>query len=144
MASHFWRDNFKIRSKPASQESQVSSIGLIVRHVTKPYLNLTFAFTQVIATPGRFVHLCVEMGLRLDSVEYVVFDEADRLFEMGFGEQLREILGRLPDARQTALFSATLPKLLVEFAKAGLSDPTLIRDHDVSSSQTQNVQKFLS
>ena len=43
--------------------------------------------SQVIATPGRFVHLCVEMGLRLDSVEYVVFDEADRLFEMGFGEQ---------------------------------------------------------
>ena len=50
-----------------------------------------------------------------------------RLFEMGFGEQLREILGRLPDNRQTVLFSATLPKLLVEFAKAGLTDPTLIR-----------------
>ena len=73
------------------------------------------------------------MRLKLDSVEYVVFDEADRLFEMGFGEQLREILGRLPDARQTALFSATLPKLLVEFAKAGLSDPTLIRDNDFAS-----------
>ncbi len=81
----------------------------------------------VIATPGRFVHVCVEMGLKLDSVEYVVFDEADRLFEMGFGEQLREILGRLPGARQTLLFSATLPKLLVEFARAGLSDPTLVR-----------------
>merc|ERR1719210_2430920 len=36
----------------------------------------------IIATPGRFVHLCVEMGLRLASIEYVVFDEADRLFEM--------------------------------------------------------------
>ena len=45
---------------------------------------------------GRFVHLCVEMNLKLDSIEYVCFDEADRLFEMGFGEQLREILGRLP------------------------------------------------
>jgi len=50
-----------------------------------------------------------------------------RLFEMGFQEQLTEILARLPDARQTLLFSATLPKLLVEFAKAGLHDPTLIR-----------------
>ena len=38
-----------------------------------------------------------------------------------------EILNRLPDSRQTLLFSATLPKLLVEFAKAGLHDPTLIR-----------------
>merc|ERR1719187_1020002 len=79
------------------------------------------------ATPGRFVHLCLEMGLRLESVEYVVFDEADRLFEMGLEEQLREILSRLPDSRQTALFSATLPKMLVDFAKAGLSDPTLVR-----------------
>ncbi len=67
----------------------------------------------VIATPGRFVHLCVEMGLKLSAIEYVVFDEADRLFEMGFGEQLREILGRLPEERQTVLLSATLPKLLV-------------------------------
>lgn len=42
-----------------------------------------------------------------------------RLFEMGFAEQLQEIIRRLPDARQTLLFSATLPKLLVEFARAG-------------------------
>ena len=81
----------------------------------------------VIATPGRLVHLCVEMQLKLEAAQYVVFDEADRLFEMGFGEQLSDILGRLPESRQTVLFSATLPKLLVEFAKAGLTDPTLIR-----------------
>ena len=81
----------------------------------------------VIATPGRLVHLCVEMELKLEAVQYVVFDEADRLFEMGFGEQLSDILGRLPESRQTVLFSATLPKLLVDFAKAGLTDPTLVR-----------------
>ena len=81
----------------------------------------------IFATPGRFVHICVEMGLKLNNVEYVVFDEADRLFEMGLGDQLREILARLPDTRQTVLFSATLPKLLVDFAKAGLTDPTLVR-----------------
>lgn len=46
---------------------------------------------------------------------------------MGFGEQLTETLHRLPDSRQTVLFSATLPKLLVNFARAGLSDPALIR-----------------
>lgn len=59
--------------------------------------------------------------------EIVVFDEADRLFELGFGEQLQEIVARLPSNRQTLLFSATLPKMLVEFARAGLSDPVLIR-----------------
>lgn len=46
---------------------------------------------------------------------------------MGFGEQLNETLCRLPDSRQMVMFSATLPKLLVDFAKAGLSDPVLIR-----------------
>lgn len=81
----------------------------------------------VVATPGRFLHLCVEMDMKLDSVEYVVFDEADRLFEMGFGEQMNEILARLPEARQTLLFSATLPKLLVDFARAGLTEPILLR-----------------
>ena len=51
---------------------------------------------------------------------------------MGFGEQVTEILKRLPDDRQTVLFSATLPRVLVEFTKAGLHDPTLIRYVHVS------------
>lgn len=81
----------------------------------------------VIATPGRFLHLKVEMGLDLSSVQYVVFDEADRLFEMGFAAHLTEILHALPSSRQTLLFSATLPKSLVEFARAGLQEPVLVR-----------------
>lgn len=81
----------------------------------------------LIATPGRFLHLQVEMGLDLSSVCYVVFDEADRLFEMGFSSQLTEILHSLPQTRQTLLFSATLPKSLVEFARAGLQEPNLVR-----------------
>ncbi|KAK0077674.1 hypothetical protein PV325_003593 [Microctonus aethiopoides] len=81
----------------------------------------------IVATPGRLLHICVEMDLTLSSIQYVVFDEADRLFEMGWGEQIHEIANRLPETRQTLLFSATLPKVLVEFAKAGLSDPVLIR-----------------
>lgn len=81
----------------------------------------------VIATPGRFLHLKVEMGLDLSSIRYVVFDEADRLFEMGFAAQLTEILHALPQQRQTLLFSATLPKSLVEFARAGLQEPSLVR-----------------
>ncbi|KAF1975063.1 DEAD-domain-containing protein [Bimuria novae-zelandiae CBS 107.79] len=84
----------------------------------------------IIATPGRFLHLKVEMNLDLSSVRYIVFDEADRLFEMGFAAQLAEILHALPMSRQTLLFSATLPKSLVEFARAGLQDPRLIRLDD--------------
>ncbi|KAL3121062.1 hypothetical protein niasHT_005322 [Heterodera trifolii] len=81
----------------------------------------------LIATPGRLLHLVVEMNLKLQTVQFVVFDEADRLFELGFADQLKEILKRIPDSRQTLLFSATLPKMLVDFAKAGLSDPELVR-----------------
>ncbi|KAJ5559149.1 hypothetical protein N7535_008987 [Penicillium sp. DV-2018c] len=81
----------------------------------------------IIATPGRFLHLKVEMDMDLSSIKYVVFDEADRLFEMGFAAQLTEILHGLPTTRQTLLFSATLPKSLVEFARAGLQEPCLIR-----------------
>ncbi|KAL8712961.1 MAG: hypothetical protein Q9220_002821 [cf. Caloplaca sp. 1 TL-2023] len=89
----------------------------------------------IIATPGRFLHLKVEMSLDMSSIRYVVFDEADRLFEMGFAAQLTEILYSLPASRQTLLFSATLPKSLVEFARAGLQEPTLVRldaEHKVS------------
>ncbi|NWS54506.1 DDX54 helicase, partial [Chunga burmeisteri] len=93
----------------------------------------------IIATPGRLVHVAVEMKLKLHTVEYVVFDEADRLFEMGFAEQLQEIIARLPDCHQTVLFSATLPKLLVEFARAGLTEPMLIR-LDVESKLSEQLK----
>ncbi|XP_068430843.1 ATP-dependent RNA helicase DDX54 [Clinocottus analis] len=93
----------------------------------------------IIGTPGRLMHVVKEMNLKLQNVEYVVFDEADRLFEMGFAEQLSEIIRRLPDSRQTLLFSATLPKLLVEFARAGLTEPVLIR-LDVDSKLSDQIK----
>lgn len=82
----------------------------------------------IIATPGRLVHHLSEVDdMSLKTVEYVVFDEADCLFGMGFAEQLHKILGQLSENRQTLLFSATLPSALAEFAKAGLRDPHLVR-----------------
>uniref|UniRef100_A0A5K3ERP3 RNA helicase n=1 Tax=Mesocestoides corti TaxID=53468 RepID=A0A5K3ERP3_MESCO len=81
----------------------------------------------IIATPGRLLHVIMEMNLTLKSVEYVVFDEGDRLLELGFADQLTETLHRLPLKRQTLIFSATLPGALLEFARAGLSEPALIR-----------------
>jgi ATP-dependent RNA helicase DDX54/DBP10 len=82
----------------------------------------------LVATPGRLMHLLREVpGFHLRAVQFVCFDEADRLFELGFAEQLREILARVPEQRQTLLFSATLPSALIAFAKAGLRDPQLVR-----------------
>ena len=85
------------------------------------------------------MHLIIEMNLDLKRVDYVVFDEADRLFELGFSQQLHEILHKLPESRQTLLFSATLPKLLVDFSKAGLSDPVLMR-LDVDAKLSKDLQ----
>lgn len=79
------------------------------------------------------------MNLDLKAAQYVVFDEADRLFEMGFSTALNEIIFRLPSNRQTLLFSATLPKSIVEFAKAGLQDPKLIR-LDAESKISQDLR----
>ncbi|KAJ6997997.1 hypothetical protein NC653_014271 [Populus alba x Populus x berolinensis] len=82
----------------------------------------------IIATPGRLMHHLSEIDdMSLKTVEYVVFDEADSLFGMGFAEQLHKILTQLSENRQTLLFSATLPSALAEFAKAGLRDPQLVR-----------------
>ncbi|GAA0145900.1 RNA helicase [Lithospermum erythrorhizon] len=77
----------------------------------------------IIATPGRLMHHLAEVDdMSLRMVEYVVFDEADRLFSMEFGEQMHNILGQLSENLQTLLFSATIPTALFEFAKSGLRD----------------------
>nr|XP_043610076.1 putative DEAD-box ATP-dependent RNA helicase 29 [Erigeron canadensis] len=82
----------------------------------------------IIATPGRLMHHLEEVvDMSLKSVEYMVFDEADSLFSMGFKEQLYRILEQLSDNRQTLLFSATLPSALHDFATAGLRDPQVVR-----------------
>jgi len=82
----------------------------------------------LIATPGRLMHHLSEIStFTLKSVKYLVFDEADRLFEMGFAEQLNSIIQQCPEDRQTLLFSATMPKQLIQFTRAGLRDPQLIR-----------------
>eukprot|EP01096_Ripella_sp_DP13-Kostka_P016650 TRINITY_DN8178_c0_g1_i1.p1 TRINITY_DN8178_c0_g1~~TRINITY_DN8178_c0_g1_i1.p1 ORF type:complete len:902 (+),score=445.68 TRINITY_DN8178_c0_g1_i1:148-2706(+) len=81
----------------------------------------------IIATPGRLLHHMIEVDLTLGRVEYIVFDEADRLFEMGLKDQIDQIMHKVNRERQTVLVSATMPQLLVDFARVGLKNPTLIR-----------------
>ena len=91
-----------------------------------PFLGVVVDFLTVL--PGRLLHMVAEVKeFNLKAVEYVVFDEADRLFEMGFSEQLKQILSSLSDIRQTLLFSATMPRQLAEFTKAGLNSPEVVR-----------------
>jgi ATP-dependent RNA helicase RhlE len=73
----------------------------------------------LIATPGRLLDLMGQGHVRLDSVAFFVLDEADRMLDMGFMPAVRRVVGALPKARQTLLFSATMPDAIAELA-AGL------------------------
>lgn len=64
----------------------------------------------VVGTPGRLLDLVRQGNLKLDEVRMLVLDEADEMLSMGFSDELEEIVAQLPQERQTALFSATLPR----------------------------------
>lgn len=91
----------------------------------------------VIGTPGRvFDHL--ERGnLLLDELNHFVLDEADRMLDMGFQDQLDEIIQRVPNHRQTLLFSATYPKTIASMADRVMRAPVMVKvkgnnDSDIS------------
>jgi len=77
---------------------------------------LRAGYEIVVATPGRLLDHCQRGPARLDRVEVLILDEADRMMDMGFIPDLRRILRRLPQQRQTMLFSATMPISLMEVA----------------------------
>jgi len=77
----------------------------------------------VVATPGRLLDLLAHNALSLRQVQLLVLDEADRLLELEFGDELRQILAELPVRRQTLLFSATFPPGIEALAAAGLREP---------------------
>ena len=68
----------------------------------------------LVATPGRLLDLVQSNALRLNRVEVLVLDEADRMLDMGFIHDIRRIVAKLPAQRQTLLFSATMPKAIAE------------------------------
>jgi ATP-dependent RNA helicase RhlE len=80
----------------------------------------------VVATPGRLEDLKGDNEVILDRVEYLVLDEADRMLDMGFVHSMRRIVASVPKERQTALFSATMPKEIEELAREFLHKPERI------------------
>lgn len=77
----------------------------------------------LIATPGRLVDLMDQGAAHLSSVEVLVLDEADRMLDMGFSEDIMKIVSYMPKERQTIMFSATLPPKIRELAKTILRNP---------------------
>ena len=77
----------------------------------------------LVACPGRLLDLCNQRLVDLSKVEYFVLDEADRMLDMGFIHDVRKVLRLLPRDRQNLLFSATMPRAIVELAGDFLHDP---------------------
>ena len=81
----------------------------------------------IVATPGRALDHIRRGSLTLGQVQVVVLDEADEMLDMGFADDLEEILDALPTRRQTALFSATIPPRISEIAEKHLTNPVRVR-----------------
>jgi ATP-dependent RNA helicase DeaD len=80
----------------------------------------------VVATPGRALDHINRGTLTLSGLEILVLDEADEMFDMGFAEELEEILGHIPENRQTALFSATIPPRIDGMVRRHLRNPVRV------------------
>ncbi len=97
----------------------------------------------LVATPGRLLDLVQSNALRLTQVEYLVLDEADRMLDMGFINDIRKIVAKLPAARQTLLFSATMPKDIADLARSMLRDPARVAVTPVSSTAERITQRII-
>ena len=97
----------------------------------------------MVATPGRLLDLVAQNALRLGSVGLLVLDEADRLLDLGFADELQRILVLLAPVRQTLLFSATFPKPVQALASALLRDPVRVEVAPTEATAPAIVQRVI-
>jgi ATP-dependent RNA helicase RhlE len=80
----------------------------------------------VVATPGRLLDLINRRSIKFDDLEIFVLDEADRMLDMGFINDVRRIISKLPKKRQSLFFSATMPKDIAQLASSILNNPVSV------------------
>jgi len=95
----------------------------------------------VVATPGRLIDHLDRGTAKVDNVDALVLDEADRMLDMGFKPQLTNILRRLPRKRQTMLFSATMAGEVADFARGSLHDPVRVEVARSGTTATRAEQR---
>jgi ATP-dependent RNA helicase RhlE len=97
----------------------------------------------LVATPGRLLDLVKGNALRLNEVECLVLDEADRMLDMGFIHDIRKIVAKLPARRQTLMFSATMPRAIAELAAHMLHDPVEVAVTPAASTVERVEQRVI-
>lgn len=94
----------------------------------------------VIATPGRLIDMIKMKALTMLRATYLVLDEADRMFDLGFEPQIRSIVGQIRPDRQTLLFSATMPRKVEKLAREILTDPIRVTVGEVGMANEDITQ----
>lgn len=95
----------------------------------------------VVATPGRLLDLLQHNALRLTDVQHLVLDEADRLLDLGFADELQQVLQQLPARRQSLFFSATYPPAVQALASALLRDPVRLQIDDTAPAEALQIEQ---
>lgn len=96
----------------------------------------------LVATPGRLLDLIDQGFIKLNNIEYFVLDEADRMLDMGFINDIRKIINILPHQRQSLFFSATMPKKIVELSRKILKNPTKV-EVTPESTTAETIQQYI-
>jgi ATP-dependent RNA helicase RhlE len=96
----------------------------------------------LVATPGRLLDLAGRRHLNLSRIEFLVFDEADRMLDLGFSEEISEVLDLIPTGRRTMLFSATYTRQIRDLAGKMLHDPEFIEVTPKTTAAESVVQKM--
>jgi superfamily II DNA/RNA helicase len=87
---------------------------------------LNYGVDVVVGTPGRVIDLLTRGVLNLSEIQFVVLDEADQMLAVGFDEAVEVIMEKLPQNRQSMLFSATMPSWIRKLTNQYLKDPVII------------------
>ncbi|GDY27537.1 DEAD/DEAH box helicase [Agarivorans sp. Toyoura001] len=102
---------------------EISSLAMVGGVDSEPQKQaLIYGIDILVATPGRLLDMMYQRAVHFDQLETLVLDEADRMLDMGFIDDITKIVDRLPDNRQSLLFSATLSKQVKALAKTTIYD----------------------
>lgn len=96
----------------------------------------------VVGTPGRIMDLMNRRVIKFSQIKTVILDEADEMLNMGFREDIEFILSNTPDSRQTVLFSATMPREIIEIASTYQRDPKIVKIESKQLTATGIEQSF--
>ncbi|KAG9149415.1 hypothetical protein Leryth_003357, partial [Lithospermum erythrorhizon] len=135
---------FQVKAFSKSLDSFRTAIVVGGTNISDQRSELRAGVSIVVATPGRFIDHLQQGNTSLSRVSFIVLDEADRMLDMGFEPQIREVMKNLPRKHQTLLFSATMPVEIEALTQEHLTNPVQVKVGKISSptaNVTQSMEK---